>query len=81
MAVSLNAGARRGAGSRAGEEQSGLRFFKLKDREKIVGAMSLDERAIGDIEARGRVRPSSVQAQRLERSLADIAVEDRVDVL
>jgi DNA gyrase subunit A len=25
------------------------RFFKLKDGERIVGAMSLDERAIGDI--------------------------------
>ena len=27
------------------------RFFKLKDGEKIVGAMSLDERAIGNIRA------------------------------
>src|SRR5207244_10864609 len=28
------------------------RFFKLKDGEKIVAAMSLDPRAIGDIQAR-----------------------------
>jgi DNA gyrase subunit A len=28
------------------------RFFKLKDRERIVGAMSLDSRVIGDITAR-----------------------------
>jgi hypothetical protein len=28
------------------------RFFKLKDGEKIVGAMSLDERAIGNITAK-----------------------------
>jgi DNA gyrase subunit A len=37
------------------------RFFKLKDGEKIVGAMSLDERAIGNIAPRrgGRARRST----------------------
>ena len=30
------------------------RFFKLKDREKIVAALSLDPRAVGDIAERRR---------------------------
>ena len=37
------------------------RLFKLKDGEKIVAAMSLDPRAVGDIQAaeEGRATPTS----------------------
>ena len=38
------------------------RFFKLKDREKIIASMSLDPRAVGDIATRKEGEPAPVHA-------------------